>query len=184
MVFMVFVDRTTHLVSASAIWPGFNRCVQSIFSDEELEPGVEHGGPVHGQPIPRRSKRRIEKGMDVKENKEALFLQMDMPRLDKQDVKISVEQNTLVVRGEGKDSDDEDGGVRRFTSILDLPPDLYKIDEIRAKMKNGVADERREGTGCSGEKGGYELQRKEGREGVGRCRSEWGFFLFFEFLNF
>ena len=51
---------------------------------------------------PKGGSRR---GWDVKENEEALFLRMDMPGLDKQDVKISVEQNTLVVKGEGKDSE-------------------------------------------------------------------------------
>lgn len=78
------------------------------------------------------------RGWDVKENEEALFLRMDMPGLDKEDVKISVEQNTLVVKGEDKDSEDEEGGGRRFSSRLDLPPNLYKIDSIRAEMKNGV----------------------------------------------
>ncbi|KAM1024574.1 hypothetical protein ACFX15_037142 [Malus domestica] len=78
------------------------------------------------------------RGWDVKENEEALFLRMDMPGLDKEDVKISVEQNMLVVKGEGKDLEDEDGGARRFSSRLELPPNLYKIDSIRAEMKNGV----------------------------------------------
>ncbi|KAI5328487.1 PREDICTED: small [Prunus dulcis] len=78
------------------------------------------------------------RGWDVKENEEALFLRMDMPGLDKEDVKISVEQNTLVVKGEDKDSEDEEGGGRRFSSRLDLPPNLYKLDSIRAEMKNGV----------------------------------------------
>ncbi|KAJ7952492.1 Small heat shock protein [Quillaja saponaria] len=63
---------------------------------------------------------------------------MDMPGLAKDDVKVSVEQNTLTVRGDGQqESEDEEGG-RRFSSGLDLPPNLYELDSIKAEMKIGV----------------------------------------------
>ncbi|XP_062027355.1 heat shock 22 kDa protein, mitochondrial-like [Rosa rugosa] len=78
------------------------------------------------------------RGWDVKENDDALLLRMDMPGLEKGDVKVSVEQNTLTVRGEGKDPEDEEEGGRRFSSRLDLPPNLYELDSIKAEMKNGV----------------------------------------------
>lgn len=78
------------------------------------------------------------RGWDVKEIDDALLLRMDMPGLDKADVKISVEQNILTVKGEGKDSEDEEDGGRRFSTRLELPPSIYKTDSIRAEMKNGV----------------------------------------------
>ncbi|XP_054825699.1 small heat shock protein, chloroplastic-like isoform X2 [Prosopis cineraria] len=79
------------------------------------------------------------RGWDVKEDENALFLRMDMPGLGKEDVKISVEQNTLVVKGEGaKEWDDEEDGARRYSSRLDIPPKLYKMDSIKAEMNNGV----------------------------------------------
>ncbi|KAM7525580.1 hypothetical protein LguiA_015482 [Lonicera macranthoides] len=78
------------------------------------------------------------RGWDVKEDKEALYLRMDMPGLDKENIKITVEQNTLVIRGEGeRESEDEEYG-RRYSSRIDLPPNVYKIDEIHAEMKHGV----------------------------------------------
>ncbi|KHG00258.1 Heat shock 22 kDa, mitochondrial [Gossypium arboreum] len=51
--------------------------------------------------------------------------------------------NTLIIRGEGgKDWEDEEeeeeGGRIRYSSRLDLPPTMYKVDEIKAEMKNGV----------------------------------------------
>ncbi|KAI3453492.1 hypothetical protein Pfo_010155 [Paulownia fortunei] len=53
-------------------------------------------------------------------------------------VKVSVEQNTLVIKGEGeKESEDEEYG-RRFSSRIDLPANSYKLDGIKAEMKNGV----------------------------------------------
>lgn len=82
------------------------------------------------------------RGLDVKEDENTLVLRMDMPGLSKDDVKIAVEQNTLIIRGEAseKESDgdgDEETG-RRYSNRIDLPPNLYKFDEIKAGMKNGV----------------------------------------------
>lgn len=77
------------------------------------------------------------RGWDVKENKDALHIKMDMPGVPKENVKVLVEENTLIIKGEvEKESEDEE--PRRFTSRLDLPPNLYKLDSIKAEMKNGV----------------------------------------------
>ncbi|XP_047962534.1 heat shock 22 kDa protein, mitochondrial-like [Salvia hispanica] len=75
---------------------------------------------------------------DARETEEGLQLRVDMPGLGKEDVKVSVEQNTLVIRGEGKKENEEDESGRRYTSRIDLPEKLYKTDEIKAEMKNGV----------------------------------------------
>ncbi|RWR97864.1 small heat shock protein, chloroplastic-like protein isoform X2 [Cinnamomum micranthum f. kanehirae] len=83
------------------------------------------------------------RGFDVREDKDALYLRVDMPGLGKEDVKVFVEQNTLIIKGGGgdknsgyDDSDRESG--RRYSSRIDLPSELYKLDEIEAEMKNGV----------------------------------------------
>ncbi|PKI39817.1 hypothetical protein CRG98_039862 [Punica granatum] len=75
---------------------------------------------------------------DVKEDNDALFLRMDMPGLGKEDVKISVEQNTLIIKGQGEKETEDEESRRRYSSRLDLPPNLYKLGEIKAEMKNGV----------------------------------------------
>ena len=79
------------------------------------------------------------RGFDVREDKDALYLRVDMPGLGKEDVKVFVEQNTLIIKGEG---DNESGDVsesgRRYSSRIDLPSELYKLDDIKAEMKNGV----------------------------------------------
>lgn len=53
-------------------------------------------------------------------------------------MKLALEQNTLVIKGEGKteEGDEEDG--RKFSSRIGLPEIVYKTDEIKAEMKNGV----------------------------------------------
>uniref|UniRef100_A0A1J3EIW8 23.6 kDa heat shock protein, mitochondrial n=1 Tax=Noccaea caerulescens TaxID=107243 RepID=A0A1J3EIW8_NOCCA len=83
------------------------------------------------------------RGWDIKEKEDALYLRIDMPGLSREDVKLALEQDTLVIRGEGKDEDVDGGeegesGNRRFTSRIGLPEKIYKIDEIKAEMKNGV----------------------------------------------
>ncbi|XP_058758983.1 heat shock 22 kDa protein, mitochondrial-like [Vicia villosa] len=80
------------------------------------------------------------RGWNARETEDALLLRLDMPGLGKEDVKISVEQNTLTIKGEegAKESEEEEESGRRFSSRIDLPEKLYKIDEIKAEMKNGV----------------------------------------------
>ncbi|TKY67916.1 Heat shock 22 kDa protein [Spatholobus suberectus] len=80
----------------------------------------------------------VRRGWDARETEDALLLRVDMPGLGKEDVKISVEQNTLTIRGEGAKEGEEEESARRYTSRIDLPDKLYKIDQIKAEMKNGV----------------------------------------------
>ncbi|GAB2274162.1 Small heat shock protein, chloroplastic [Dionaea muscipula] len=78
------------------------------------------------------------RGWDVKEDEAALQLKMDMPGLGKEDVKISVEENTLIIKGEGEKETDDAESRRRYSTRIDLTPNLYKVDGIKAEMKNGV----------------------------------------------
>ena len=80
----------------------------------------------------------LRRSWDAKETEDALNLRIDMPGLGKEDVKVSVEQNTLVIKGESaKESEDEDT-AGRYTSRIHLPEKIYKTDQIKAEMKNGV----------------------------------------------
>ena len=78
------------------------------------------------------------RGWDVREDDDALYLRMDMPGLSKEDVKVSVEQNTLIIKGEAAKESEDEADRRRFSSRLDLPDNLYQLDSIKAEMKNGV----------------------------------------------
>nr|AAF37726.1 LMW heat shock protein [Euphorbia esula] len=80
----------------------------------------------------------IRRNWDARETEDALNLRVDMPGLDKKDVKVSVEKNTLIIKGEGeKESEDEESG-RKYSGRIDLPEKMFKTDEIKAEMKNGV----------------------------------------------
>lgn len=78
------------------------------------------------------------RGCDVKEDDDALYMRVDMPGLGKEDVKVSVEQNTLVIRGEGERESEDGESRRRYSTRVDLPTNLYQIDKIKAEMKNGI----------------------------------------------
>ncbi|XP_039064803.1 23.6 kDa heat shock protein, mitochondrial-like isoform X1 [Hibiscus syriacus] len=79
----------------------------------------------------------LRRSWNAKETEDALNLRIDMPGLGKEDVKVSVEQNTLVIEGEAKESNEgETDG--RYTSRILLPEKIYKTDQIVAEMKNGV----------------------------------------------
>ncbi|KAL7596666.1 hypothetical protein Lser_V15G30541 [Lactuca serriola] len=79
------------------------------------------------------------RGWYAKEDDNTMNLRFDMPGLDKENVKVSVEQNTLIIKAEEeKDSEDDEEARRRYSSRIDLPTDVYILDEIKAEMKNGV----------------------------------------------
>uniref|UniRef100_A0A0D6R7C8 SHSP domain-containing protein n=1 Tax=Araucaria cunninghamii TaxID=56994 RepID=A0A0D6R7C8_ARACU len=82
--------------------------------------------------------RRARKPWDVVEDKDALQLRLDMPGLGKEDVSVHVEEGALVIKGEAQGDAELDGSGRRYSSRIDIPAKLYKLDEIKAEMKNGM----------------------------------------------
>ncbi|KAH7655564.1 HSP20 family protein [Dioscorea alata] len=80
---------------------------------------------------------RAYRGWDAREDENGLHLRIDMPGLDKEHVRVSAEQGTLVIKGECE-SELEDEPPRRYSSRVDLPDEVFKMDEIKAEMKNGV----------------------------------------------
>ncbi|EPS71282.1 hypothetical protein M569_03477 [Genlisea aurea] len=79
----------------------------------------------------------VRRNWNVRETDDGLHLRVDMPGLGKEDVKVCIEQNTLMIRGEVKEESDEED-ARRYSSRIDLPKSLYKANEIKAEMKNGI----------------------------------------------
>ncbi|KAL2539330.1 26.5 kDa heat shock protein [Abeliophyllum distichum] len=81
----------------------------------------------------------------VKEQNECYKLRYEVPGLGKDDVKITVEDGILTIKGEHKEEDEEGSDDEYWSSIsygfyntsLVLPDDA-KIDEIKAEIKDGV----------------------------------------------
>lgn len=81
----------------------------------------------------------------VKEQDDCYKLHYDMPGLAKEDVKITIDDGVLNIKGQHKEeeeegSDDEHWSARSYnyynTSLV-LPDDA-KVDDIKAELKDGV----------------------------------------------
>ncbi|MFS7927616.1 putative alpha crystallin/Hsp20 domain, HSP20-like chaperone [Helianthus anomalus] len=107
------------------------RSMSQIYNMMENPLKAESGG---GELVER-------KGWGAKENDEYLSLRFDMPGLDKDNVNILVEQDSLIIKAESEDEsedEEEEELPRAYFGRLNLPVDLYKLKEIQAEMKNGV----------------------------------------------
>ena len=82
---------------------------------------------------------------DIHDFKDKIVLKADLPGLDKEDIEVTVQGNTLFIRGEKKLEDKvEDGGFLRserffgqFERALPLTNDIDS-SKINASYKNGV----------------------------------------------
>lgn len=88
------------------------------------------------------SELRARAPWDVNEDENEIKMRFDMPGLSKEDVKVSVEDDVLVIKGEGNaEQGKEDSWPKRsyssYDTRLQLPDDCQK-DKIKAEMKNGV----------------------------------------------
>lgn len=78
-------------------------------------------------------------GWNMKENNDSLNLSFDMPGLDKDDVKVSVEKNDINIIGETEGNESEEEKPRRYATKFVLGENHgYKLSDIKAGMKNGV----------------------------------------------
>lgn len=82
---------------------------------------------------------------DVSETPEHLTFRMEVPGLSREDVKISVENNVLTIRGEKRQStssEDENfvrtersyGGFERSFTL----PSHFSHDQVKASLENGI----------------------------------------------
>lgn len=79
---------------------------------------------------------------DAKEDGNKIKMRSDVPGLSKEDVKVYVEDDKLVIKGEHKEEKDEDKSWSErsygaFYTWLRLPDNCEK-DKIKAELKNGV----------------------------------------------
>ncbi|KAI4976168.1 26.2 kDa heat shock protein, mitochondrial-like [Hordeum vulgare subsp. vulgare] len=77
----------------------------------------------------------------AKEDDGAVYLKLPMPGLTKEHVQVRADKNILVIKGEGEKQPwdgDDNSAVRRYNHRIEIPADAYKMDKIKAEMKNGV----------------------------------------------
>ncbi|XP_044957099.1 26.2 kDa heat shock protein, mitochondrial-like [Hordeum vulgare subsp. vulgare] len=77
----------------------------------------------------------------AKEDDGAVYLEVPMPGLTKEHVQVRADKNILVIKGEGEKrpwDGDDDFAVPRYNHRIEIPADAYKMDKIKAEMKNGM----------------------------------------------
>jgi HSP20 family protein len=83
--------------------------------------------------------------MEVEENKEELVVRAEVPGMDRDDLEISLQNNTLSISGEKKRKEETgDGGYYqserrygRFQRVLTLPTDVDS-EKIQASQNDGI----------------------------------------------
>ncbi|KAG6546570.1 hypothetical protein Mapa_012119 [Marchantia paleacea] len=105
-----------------------------IFDDPLFAPSAFRDSPV---------RRSLRTPWDFKETEDSFQLRMDMPGLDKQEVKVYIEDDCLVIKGEHnaeRKSEEDQWSSRSHGSYSSriMLPDNADPEKIKAEMKNGV----------------------------------------------
>lgn len=76
---------------------------------------------------------------DMSEDENEMRMRFDMPGLSKEDVKVCVEDDVLVIKGERKADDawSSRSSYSTYATRLRLPENCDK-EKVKAEMKNGV----------------------------------------------
>jgi HSP20 family protein len=110
---------------------GLHREIDRLFS--EFAQGVGPNGAQNLIP-----------NIEVSETDKAIEVTAEMPGLERKDVEISIDDDTLTIRGEKKIEENQDKNVHHsertygvFLRVLQLPPDIDP-SSVQATMSNGV----------------------------------------------
>ncbi|KAL4195645.1 hypothetical protein AMTRI_Chr05g74300 [Amborella trichopoda] len=74
----------------------------------------------------------------ITEDDKAYKLRFEMPGLSKEDIKVTIEDGHLVIKGEHKEEEGDDTKKYGYYNTSLLLPQDAKLDEIKAEMKHGV----------------------------------------------
>ena len=93
----------------------------------------------------RESKRSYSPNVDINESDTEVYLDVDLPGIDKKDIHVEVKNNTLTISGERQDErrseDSQSCRVEkrygRFERSFTLP-DTVNADKVAAEYTNGV----------------------------------------------
>ena len=78
---------------------------------------------------------------DIMEDEKSYKLRFDMPGLSKEEVKVGIEDGTLVIKGEHSEESQKDNLISRSQGSYNtriILPDNVRLEETKAEMKNGV----------------------------------------------
>jgi len=88
------------------------------------------------------SRGEVRAPWDIEEQENEIKMRFDMPGLSKEHVKVSIEDNFLIIKGGHEDTSSHEEGwstknASAYHTRLQLPDGIDK-DNIKAKLNNGV----------------------------------------------
>ncbi|XP_009763041.1 heat shock 22 kDa protein, mitochondrial-like [Nicotiana sylvestris] len=122
------VDSNEESFTINALGGSFPRSdqfpIQRGASDQYMENPFQISGPRGSYEA-----KNVDAGM---------FLRMEMPGIDKEDVKVWVEYGNVCIKGDGKkESEHEDSG-RTYSANIEICSNSFQPQYMEAEMKNGV----------------------------------------------
>jgi HSP20 family protein len=85
--------------------------------------------------------------VDIRETDKQFVLEAEIPGLSKDQVKVEVKEDSLIIRGEKRDDTTKEGkyNVREikrssFIRSFTLPPDVVNKDSVKAKFQDGLLE--------------------------------------------
>lgn len=123
-------------------WEPRRRLVRSLFDDlfdiVQAPPGIRSGWLESG---------RWEPAVDIIDNAEKLIVRVELPGVEKKDVKLSLSENNLTIQGEIK-RDEEikkesyyccERAYGKYARTIPLPVEVDR-EKVNAKFKNGIIE--------------------------------------------
>ena len=112
---------------------GLHQEIDRLFNEFAQSPSG-NGGPA-----------KLVPNVDISETDKAIEISAEMPGLERKDIEISIDDDTLTIRGEKKiEEDQKDKNVQHsercygvFMRVLQLPPGVDP-SSVNATMSNGV----------------------------------------------
>jgi HSP20 family protein len=126
-------------------YPGFGDFVNPLREMERLKREMDHlFGNLARNRTPFAASSGVFPSLNVNEDANNFYVQAELPGIAARDLEISVEGNTLTLRGERKSDAVENAsyhrrerGTGRFHKALTLP-NAVKSEGVLAECKNGV----------------------------------------------
>ena len=76
--------------------------------------------------------------MEAKAVEEGMYLRIDMPGVEKDDVEVWIEEKIVFFIGEAKKQWEHESGGRIYAGNIDLSSDSGEVTEVKTDVQNGV----------------------------------------------
>ncbi|MCP4642381.1 MAG: Hsp20/alpha crystallin family protein [bacterium] len=114
----------------------------SAFTDMEREINRLFSGAIPGSNRPARA---WAPAVDIREDKDAYTVEMDLPGMKREDIDISAQEDTLTIKGGRKRETSGDEGslhrTERASGVFERTfsvPGGFQVDKVSAAYENGV----------------------------------------------